>query len=315
MIEIFKKEVEQGLEANPKTLPSKYFYNKKGDALFVQIMNLPEYYLTRCELDIFQNKTQYLIDAFDIQPNTYFELIELGAGDGLKTKELLRSLDKQKYDFDYFPIDISTNALDLLEEGINESLPNVSVKAMQGDYFEVLDSLKKSKQPKIILFLGSNIGNMTDDLAAKFIYKLGANLQKGDKLVLGVDLIKSKEIVLPAYNDEKGITADFNLNLLERINRELGGNFMLDNFRHLPEYDENTGIAKSFIMSTSDQKVEIKAIGKTYEFANGEKVQTEISRKYNDNLIDEIIANTDFRIDSKIMDCKGYFADYILSRN
>lgn len=315
MIETFKNEVEQGLNSNPKTLPSKYFYDKIGDALFVEIMNLPEYYLTRSEFDIFQNKTKQLIDALKLQPDNHFELIELGAGDGTKTKELLRVLNQQKFNFAYLPIDISENALKLLKEDISIELPNVSVQTQQGDYFEVLASLKKSKQPKVILFLGSNIGNMTDDLAAKFIYNLGANLQPGDKLLLGVDLIKAKEIVAPAYNDSRGITAKFNINLLDRINQELGGNFNLDKFKHQPEYDETEGIAKSFIVSTAQQTVEIKSIGKSFEFAAGEKIHTEISRKYNDGLIQKIISNTDFKVEDRIMDSDNYFADYIIARH
>jgi L-histidine N-alpha-methyltransferase len=311
----FKKEVQQGLDANPKTLPSKYFYDEKGDALFVKIMNSPEYYLTRCEFDIFKNKTQELINSFDIEKDSYFELIELGAGDGLKTKELLKVLVHEKYNFDYLPIDISSNALSLLKEDLKTEIPDLSIKTQQGDYFEVLDSLKTSKKPKVILFLGSNIGNMNDELASKFIYNLGTNLNFGDKLLLGVDLIKSKEIVGPAYNDSKGVTAKFNLNLLDRINKELDGNFDTKQFKHQPEYDEKEGIAKSFIMSTANQSVEIKAIDKTYHFAKGEKIQTEISRKYNDELIQKIITDTDFSLKTKIMDSKAYFADYILNRN
>ncbi|WP_111710012.1 L-histidine N(alpha)-methyltransferase [Lutibacter citreus] len=313
MKETFKKEVKQGLDENPKTLPSKYFYDKKGDALFVEIMNLPEYYLTRSELDIFQNQTQQLINTFGIKPDNYFELIELGAGDGLKTKELLKTLDAQNYNFDFFPIDISLNALTLLEKDLNKEIPNLSVKSQQGDYFKVLDSLKKKEKPKVILLLGSNIGNMTDEQAAEFIYNLGANLLPGDKLLIGVDLIKSEDIVLPAYNDSKGITAKFNMNLLTRINNELGGNFNLNNFKHLPEYNEKEGIAKSFIVSTTNQTVEIKAIGKSYHFNEGEKIHTEISRKYNDEIIEKIIANTDFNLENKIIDSKEYFADYILT--
>ena len=310
----FKIEVKEGLESSPKTLPSKYFYDQKGDALFVQIMNLPEYYLTRSELDIFKNKTDQLIQALDLNPDSYFELIELGAGDGLKTKELLKCLDSQNFNFDYFPVDISSNALELLKEDLNSELPYVSVKTRQGDYFEVLDSLKESKHPKVILFLGSNIGNMTDDLAAKFIYNLGSNLNIGDKLLLGVDLIKAEEIVLPAYNDGKGITAAFNLNLLDRINKELGANFDLSKFKHQPEYTEKEGIAKSYIVSEENQEVEIESLSTTFHFTKGEKVQTEISRKYNDDLIQKIIANTDFSLESKIMDDQKYFADYILTR-
>jgi len=315
MNEIFKNEVDKGLESNPKTLPSKYFYDKKGDALFVEIMNLPEYYLTRCELDIFQNKTQELIAAFGVKPDSYFELIELGAGDGTETKELLQTLDNKNYSFDYFPIDISSNSLNLLEKDLSKELPNLSVQTKQGDYFEVLASLKKNKKPKIVLFLGSTIGNMTDDLAAKFIHSLGANLHAGDKLLLGVDLIKTKEIVLPAYNDKQGITAKFNMNLLDRINQELGGNFDLNQFKHQPEYNENEGIAKSFIVSTAHQHVEIKAIGKKISFKEGEKIHTEISRKYNDELIEKLIVNTDFSIQTKILDSNAYFADYLLKRN
>lgn len=315
MLETFKIDIENGLNVFPKRLPSKYFYDKKGDALFVEIMNLPEYYLTRCELDIFQNKTQQLIDKLQLDPNTYFELIELGAGDGLKTKELLRMLDAQNYKFDYFPIDISINALNLLEQDLKKELPNVSVKIQQGDYFEVLASLNRSTPPKIVLFLGSNIGNMDDDLASQFIYDLGANLQAGDKLLLGVDLMKPKELVLPAYNDDKGITAKFNLNLLDRMNQELGANFDLNFFKHQPEYDEEEGIAQSFIVSTIDQKVIMESMGKSFEFTAGEKIHTEISRKYNDTLINKITAKTDFTISDKIMDSKEYFADYILLRN
>lgn len=311
----FKKEVQQGLDSSPKTLPSKYFYDKKGDALFVDIMNSPEYYLTRSEFDIFKNKTQELIRSLDLKKDSYFELIELGAGDGLKTKELLKVLVHQNYKFDYFPIDISSNALALLKEDLKSEIPELSVKTQQGDYFEVLDSLKTSKNPKVILFLGSNIGNMVDELASKFIYNLGSSLRFGDKLLLGVDLIKSKEIVGPAYNDSRGITAQFNLNLLDRINKELDGDFNISQFKHQPEYDKKEGIAKSFISSKVHQSVEIKAIGKTYHFAEGEKIHTEISRKYNDALIKKIIASTDFRLETKIMDSKAYFADYILSRN
>ncbi|KAA5827928.1 L-histidine N(alpha)-methyltransferase [Algibacter amylolyticus] len=315
MTEVFKNEVDKGLQEDNKTLPSKYFYDKIGDALFVEIMNLPEYYLTRCELDIFQNKTQELIESFSVSTDSYFELIELGAGDGTKTKELLRSLGAQNYNFDYFPIDISSNALSLLEKDLKSELPNLSVQIQEGDYFKVLASLKESKKPKIVLFLGSNIGNMSDDMAAEFIYNLGSNLQAGDKLLLGVDLIKARHVVLPAYNDSRGITEKFNLNLLDRINNELGGNFNLNQFKHQPEYDEREGVAKSFIVSTVNQSVEINATGKTYNFTEGEKIHTEISRKYNDALIEKIIEKTDFNLETKILDSKAYFADYILRRD
>lgn len=314
MIEQFKKDVDKGLSSFPKTLPSKYFYDKKGDDLFVQIMHLPEYYVTRAELDIFKNKTQNIIDALQLNADTYFELIELGAGDGLKTKELLKLLDKQNYKFDYFPIDISQNALDNLEKSINNQLPNISINKKQGDYFQVLKSLKNTNHQKIILFLGSNIGNLPDDIASDFIYKLGANLKANDKLLLGVDLIKSASVILPAYNDSQGVTMEFNLNLLHRINKELGGNFIIDSFTHQPKYSEREGIAKSFLESSKSQNVYIEKIDKLFSFEKGEKILTEISRKYNDEIIKRIIKKTDFNIIEKLTDNKQYFADYILKR-
>jgi dimethylhistidine N-methyltransferase len=315
MITQFKKDIELGLSESPKTLPSKYFYDKKGDELFVQIMNMPEYYLSRAELDIFKEQSQEIIQALELNPNQYFELIELGAGDGTKTKELLKVLDKNGYDFDYIPIDISQNALDQLEEKLSQELPNVSVEKKQGDYFEMMATLHETKHPKVVLFLGSNIGNMTDELATDFIYKLGANLRPNDRLFLGVDLIKSAEIVLPAYSDSAGITKAFNLNLLTRINKELDGNFNIDTFSHLAQYSEDDGIALSYLVSTVEQKVTLNASEKIFHFAKGEKIHTEISRKYNDEIINNILQDTDFQIKNKLTDSKDYFANYILKRD
>ncbi len=314
MIKDFKNDVDRGLSSFPKSIPSKYFYDQKGDALFVQIMHMPEYYVMRAELDIFKNQTKKIIESLQLDVNTYFELIELGAGDGLKTKKLLFLLDKKKYNFDYFPIDISQNALDKLEKSINNELPGVSIKKKQGDYFKILDSLKKSHHYKVIMFLGSNIGNMNDEVASGFIYKLGTNLSRNDKLIIGVDLIKPKFIVKPAYDDSQGITSEFNLNLLKRINNELGADFEVEKFRHNVEYSEKEGIVRSYLVSSSEQKVSINEIGKTYNFAKGEKILTEISRKYNEEIFNKIIYNTDFKIIKILTDSKKYFSDYVLTK-
>jgi len=142
--------VNAGLSSAPKTLPSKYFYDEIGDELFVKIMHSSEYYLTRSELEIFQEQSQEIIDTWDISKDHYFELIELGAGDGLKTKELLKQLCTQKYNFSYLPVDISQHALDNLEKSLSINLPNLKVQTKQGDYFEVLESLKESSHPKVL---------------------------------------------------------------------------------------------------------------------------------------------------------------------
>jgi len=312
--EIFRKDVLEGLsKAGQKTLPSKYFYDKKGDELFVQIMNMQEYYLTDAEMDIFKNKTLELIEALCIDKKQKFELIELGPGDGSKSIHLLRYLLSENYDFQYFPVDISQNALEGLVNTLGKKLPELEVKPQQGDYFEKLKQLHKTTIPKILMVLGSNIGNLRDQQAADFIYQLGENLTPGDKILLGVDLIKKKEIILPAYNDPNGITAAFNLNLLERINRELDADFDVKHFKHIAIYEEEEGIAKSYLKSLIVQTVKVGS--RQFHFDKGETIHTEISRKYNDLIMEQILTDTDIRIHKKIMDSQGYFADYILIRN
>jgi L-histidine Nalpha-methyltransferase len=314
MIEQFAKDVDEGLSQKKKTLSSKYFYNKRGDDLFIKIMKMPEYYLTRSEMEILSQQTLAIINAFQQQQTRHFELIELGAGDGTKTKKILARLSEENYQYDYIPIDISKNVLNVLAQSIEEDLPRVSIKPRHGDYFSILESLKNSHHPKIVLFLGSNIGNMSDDIAADFLYQLGANLKNNDKVLLGTDLIKPADVIMPAYNDKNGITRDFNLNLLHRMNIELDATFDMQKFEHAPEYDERDGIAKSFLRSKQDQKVAINAIGKVYQFTAGEKIHTEISRKYDDQILQSILQNTDFEIAEKFVDSKHYFADYILNR-
>lgn len=314
MIDTFKKDVDSGLSATSKYLNSKYFYDKIGDAIFVEIMNMPEYYLTKAEFDIFKNQTHAIIEALKLQKNNYFELIELGAGDGTKTKELLKVLKQSDYDFKYVPIDISDNALAHLEASIISEI-DIPIEKMQGDYFEVLKSLKQIKHPKVVLFLGSNIGNLSDEKSKDFANKLGASLHKNDKVLLGVDLIKDASIVLPAYNDSQGITKRFNFNILTRINKELGGNFDLDQFDHQPEYKENDGIARSFLISKIAQDVTIEGLNTTYHLKEGERIHTETSRKYNDAILNAIFKDSGMVMIDKLTDSKNYFADYIFNKS
>ncbi|MEZ5047184.1 MAG: L-histidine N(alpha)-methyltransferase [Chitinophagaceae bacterium] len=314
LLDEFSKDVYDSLSSTPKKLSSKYFYDKKGSELFVKIMQMKEYYVSDAEMDIFKNKTSELVNMLLMDKNKKYEIIELGAGDGSKTIHLLSNLLKQGYQFDYIPIDISKDALQGLETNLKSKLPSLHIETKHGDYFKILKELKKDNIPKIILFLGSNIGNLNDEQSAQFIYQLGEHLSKGESIVLGLDLIKAKEIVLPAYNDENGITAAFNYNLLSRINRELGANFDINNFSHKPEYDEKEGIAKSFLESKTKHEVIIEKLNKTFSFEAGEKIQTEMSRKYNDEVLKQIIQKTDFEITNKIVDSKHYFADYVLTR-
>ncbi|OJV51775.1 MAG: dimethylhistidine N-methyltransferase [Bacteroidetes bacterium 43-16] len=307
-------DVLKGLSHHPqKTLSSKYFYDEKGSALFRKIMALPEYYLTRAEMDIFQNKTAELITALELDKAINYDLVELGPGDGTKTIHLLKGLLEQGYAYNYLPIDISQHALDGLADMLEEQVPALSVKALQGDYFEKLGILKSAQRPKVVLVLGSNIGNLSDAEAATFIRQLSDNLNPGDKILLGVDLIKPKEIVLPAYDDKQGITAAFNMNLLERINHELGADFDLSQFEHQAVYEEKEGLASSYLVSKTAQTVTID--GRSFRFAPGESIHMEISRKYNDTVIKQVLAGTDIHIQSRILDSRELFADYVLARS
>lgn len=310
----FMKDVDNGLSAYPKTLSSKYFYDAIGDALFIKIMHMPEYYLTDSEFEILSQQTETIVKSLALVKDKPFDLVELGAGDGKKTKELLRYLIKHDYDFNYVPIDISHNVLNLLENHLKTAFKTLSIATKQGDYFEVLETIKANKNPKVVLFLGSNVGNMEDGEAQLFMQALSDALAVNDKLLMGLDLIKSETIVLPAYNDAAGITKAFNLNLLSRINKELLADFNINTFDHKACYSEDTGIARSYIVSKADQTVTIGHLDKVFHFKKGEAINVEISRKYNDAIVKTLIADSDFEIVKKLTDSKNYFANYIFNK-
>lgn len=307
----FGMDVEHGLKSSPMAISSKYFYDEIGDDLFVKIMNLPEYYLTNCELEIFSKQTGSIIDALD--PADGFELIELGAGDGTKTIHLLREMLSRNINFEYIPIDISKHAIETLETRLRTELPDLKFKGKVGEYFQVINSLS-SHRPKAVLFLGSNIGNLLDDLAHNFISKLSNVLNVNDQVLIGFDLKKSKDIILPAYNDKEGITAKFNLNLLARINKELFADFDLSKWAHLPHYDEETGLATSHIQCIGDHTVFIGAIEEHFHFKAGDKIHTEISRKYDEKIISSLVTDNQLVESAQFSDTLGYFKDIIFKK-
>ena len=274
----FAEDVRQGLSNERKYLSSKYFYDDHGSNLFRQIMELPEYYPTRTETGVFEQRKKEIIEAF-ISNHQSFDLIELGAGDGTKTAILIAALLKKGVRFNYFPVDISAKALDFLTEKFKRYFPTLSMKAIHGDYLDGLKMLKtKSKPAKIVLFLGSNIGNFTINGGIEFLGKIKCAITKNDLLMSGFDLQKDPQIILDAYNDKQGVTAMFNLNLFTRINRELGADFDLDKFAHHPVYNESDGAARSFLISLEKQTVFIKALNCAIHFRKCEPIDMEISQ-------------------------------------
>ncbi|WP_108423271.1 L-histidine N(alpha)-methyltransferase [Flagellimonas amoyensis] len=308
-LERFKEDVLTGLSSSPKHLYPKYFYDKKGSALFREIMGLPEYYLTNCELDIFKNKTDEL-SKIATMDNSPFDLIELGAGDGFKSKYLLRQLYRDKTEFHYMPIDISGDILDVLGNSLKSEFPDLEVQGLEGEYLEMLaKACSRTTNRKVVLFLGANIGNMEQDECAAFCRQLQTLLSPGDMVLIGFDLKKNPKQVLQAYDDGTGVTAKFNLNLLERINRELFANFALDQFEHYPMYDPISGACRSFLVSIREQKVLID--GYTIHFGKNEVICTEISQKY-DLMEIQILANqTGFETVGMIHDSKEWFVDAV----
>lgn len=307
----FYQDVIKGLSENPKYLQSKYFYDAKGDALFRQIMKMPEYYLTRCELEIIQT---YQSDIISQLKEKVRNVLELGPGDGLKSIYLIKELLQQQPDLQYLPIDISSNDLLLLQKKLHQQLPKLHVHTLAGEYFEMLTKCSSFiKEPKLLLFLGSSIGNFPKSETLNFLKKLKQFCQNGDFIFIGFDLEKDADIILPAYDDEAGITKAFNLNLLERINNELAGDFVLENFKHEPIYEEETGACKSFLTSIKKQKVRVGE--KVFNFEENEQIYMEISQKFTVSEIEEFGLRAGLEKVAIYFDEKKWFANVLWKVN
>jgi dimethylhistidine N-methyltransferase len=305
----FRRDVIAGLLSTPKRLNSKYLYNQRGDKLFQQIMKCSEYYLTVCESEILTMQTRELADAISGTSNEPFDLIELGVGDGTKSRHLLDELLKNEIDFSYFPIDISGNVLAQLQEGLSD-VKRLNMRCLEGEYLSMLrEASELSSNRKVILFLGANIGNMDIVEAQHFCSKVRDFLQPGDLFVIGFDLKKDPQTILAAYDDKNGITRDFNLNLLERINAELYADFKIAQFNHYPMYDPHTGACKSYLVSKTEQMV---CIGDVFiSFQEGEWIFMEISQKYSTDDIRLLARNSGFSIQNEFTDSREWFIDSI----
>lgn len=303
----FAIDVRSGLSSHPKSLSSKYFYDDKGSHLFQEIMKLPEYYVTRAELEIFSSQAAEICEAFDYR-GLPFDLIELGAGDGTKTAFLIEFLLNRNIDFNYIPIDISDEAINILTKKFERSFPALSVIPRPGDYSRILENLKSAgARRKIILFLGSSIGNYFTNDQEVLLMKLKAAMNRDDRLLIGFDLQKDPKTILRAYDDEKGVTAQFNLNLLERINRELGGNFDVNKFSHFAVYSPLEGAAKSFLISRTSQSVFIRQLDQEFSFSRWEPIFMEISQKYSLQMIEELAGKCSFNVEKYFCDGNEFF--------
>ncbi|MDY0907643.1 L-histidine N(alpha)-methyltransferase [Pedobacter sp. CFBP9032] len=305
----FLNDVLNGLMAEKKFLSSKYFYDETGDRIFQQIMEMGEYYLTDAEMEILQHQTDELANVM-VSNSGAFDLIELGAGDATKSVHLLKTLLNRQIEFSYLPIDISQHVIEDLEENLPKKLPDLKVQGLNGDYFAMVKKAKSlSGRRKILLFMGANIGNMDVAEAKEFCKALRNELSPEDLLIIGFDLKKNPRQILAAYDDAAGITKSFNLNLLSRINRELDGDFEVDQFDHYASYDPETGACKSYLVSLKNQVVNIG--DETISFAANEHIYMEISQKYSLKEINDLAMETGFTPTADFFDHQKYFVDTV----
>jgi L-histidine Nalpha-methyltransferase len=303
------EDVRRGLTKEPKRFLPKYFYDELGSQLFEAICLLPEYYLTRAENEILEQYADEIVSSL----NGSTTLLEMGSGSASKTRLIIEALLRKQSELLFIPVDISATALDSSSRILLQSYPQLSIEAYAADYFAGLAELEKKPRARTLaLFLGSNISNFDPEEALKFLRALRQVLRQGDALLLGADLKKDRSVLEAAYNDALGVTAAFNLNVLARINRELGGNFDLRAFQHHAFYNEALGRVEIYIESTHAQTVTISELGMVVEFGEGEQIHTENSYKYDLSDIARLAAETGFTRAHTWLDKKNQFSSNLL---
>lgn len=311
----FAQDVRDGLTSNPKKLLPKYFYDELGSRLFEAICCLPEYYVTRDEEEIIGERIDEITAEIKGSGAGAVRLIELGSGSAQKTRHIIESLLRRDAELHYLPIDISSSSLERSAKELLEAYRSLRIEAYAADYLSALGALQSSTAQglpddlrTVVLFLGSSIGNLDADESVNLLGEVRRAIRPGDALLLGADLKKSRDILIPAYADALGVTAAFNLNLLVRINRELGGNFNLDKFEHRALYNEERGRVEMHLFSREAQAVRIGGIDLEVDFESGESIHTENSYKYSAEDFRELAAATGFQLERSWFDRSRRFS-------
>jgi dimethylhistidine N-methyltransferase len=309
----FGRDVREGLTAPRKSLPPRWFYDALGSSLFDAICFLPEYYVMRAEAEVLTAHRKEIVDAF----GSNVRLLELGSGAARKTRILLDVLTGRQPEVEYVPVDVDAQMLERSGRELLNEYANLRVLAVSSDFTRpsiplAALSRRAASSRTVVLFLGSTIGNLDPDAAVAMLRDLRQGLAPGDAFLLGADLRKSRDVLEPAYDDPLGVTAAFNLNLLGRINRELGGQFALDTFRHRAFYDQQHGRIEMHLVSTAAQRVRIEALELEIDFAEGETIHTESSYKHNADTLAALAAASGFTIADTWTDARGWFADVLM---
>lgn len=308
----FAEDVRAGLTARPKALLPKYFYDDLGSRLFEAITALPEYYPTRTESGILRARSGEIATCL----SGPVRLVELGSGDGQKTRLLIEALIARQGALEYLPIDISEAAIEASARVLLAAYPDLRVTAYVGEYHQALQAIRgELEEPSgrtLVLFLGSTLGNLDPEDRPALLRDIRGLLAPGEAFLLGVDLKKSEDVLIPAYDDPLGVTAAFNLNLLGRINRELGGQFDLAAFRHRALYNREAGRIEMHLESRRAQTVVIRGLGIEVSFAEGETIHTESSYKFDLAQVAALAAVTGFELARTWTDPAGWFASNLL---
>ena len=302
----FRNDVFSGLRARPKRLSSVYFYDDAGSALFERITRLPEYYLTRVEQEILEKHADSILETVLGEPCC---IVDLGAGDGVKTQILLERIHARGGDVRYAPVDVSAAALWSAERRMREHLPWLQVDAVLGEYAPGLARIRKAQTDRrlLVLWLGSSIGNFVHDQAVAMLRGLASACAATDTLLVGFDLLKDPKRLVAAYDDAEGVTAELNYNLLTRINRELGGDFDRKAFVHHAAFSPDRARMESYLVSTRKQVVHVA--GRAFELAAWEPIHTEVSCKYSDAEISSLLQAAGLARVQAFTDAEQLFVD------
>jgi L-histidine N-alpha-methyltransferase len=308
--EAFAEDVRRGLSARPMWLSCRHFYDDEGSRLFEEICSLPEYYLTRAEREILEDHA----DEIAARQPIVGTLVELGSGSAVKTRILIGALLERARSLRYVPIDVSRSALEYSTRALQDAYPRLELRCVAGEYAEGLALMPSlAGRPLLLLWLGSNVGNLHREEAREFLASVRERLEPPDRLLIGIDLRKDADVLEKAYDDASGVTARFNRNLLERVNRELGGNFETAAFDHQARYDAAAGRVEMRLVSRAAQKVRIEALDLEVRFRAGDSIHTENSYKYDLAEIDALAAGSGFVLAERWLDRAASFSLSLLA--
>ena len=301
-------EVRRGLLKRPRCLPPWMFYDARGSRIFEQITQLPEYYPTRTERNILANCSDAIIAAACPDKSEPVRLVELGAGTASKSTILLDAAVRLQSEVLYAPVDVSSDALDVACETIATSLPEVCISPIVANYVTNPPQLESFNGTTLGLYIGSSIGNFAPEEARTILRDLRGQLQSGDALLLGVDMVKDEPTLVAAYDDRDGVTAEFNLNMLHRLNRELDADFDPEMFRHRVLWNTVQSRIEMHLESTRDQRVRIAAAQLEVYFKEGERIHTENSYKFTDATIRILLSDGGFEVEQTWTDERGWYS-------